>query len=475
MNTPWTGPRTPYADPVEEAARTEAYWAWLDAQETFQECAFVGDAEHGKGTWRQLTTADQADYEAREMRHSIGHSWDKYSAMGEIYSYRNMIDVPQMTVMVINNVVVHAREHQNTRLSVNNLVTLMMAAHEKGWAVKPDRFRMEAMFDASPEAVNTQLVCVQRDDNNAKTFFTTVLTGTFSEADAQALHDAFGTGVYTSPILRLADLPRNIFGDPKPNGLEDLEIVSLRQTAKPPTTRVQVADVVKSAQTRDKPVVVSADLRNVVCFENDNALSSALQTAHPVCAPQKLICNKIDDRRVVLSYVIKDVDSPDEAFWENTSGNGTFFTADGFQVSLDTPRDGDVALFVHKVEENGQQRFFASDTADGRLVAAGSYYPPQYAQDAYVVAMNAARTGAERRAAADWLITEADGELSNFADFVNGDVYAIVHETWEVDADDIIARTDVQLTTACIGYTEAWELIEDDVENDYELCGIPGM
>lgn len=475
MSTPWTGPRAPYADPVEEAARTEAYWVWLDEQPAqIGDAANFADADYRGGRWRQITTSDEADYEARAMRHSIGHSWDKYSGFGDIYSFRNADDVPQMTILVADGVVVHAREHRNARLSKQNRETLMIRAEDMGWDVKPDRFRFEVMTDEDAKANNTRVVFVQRGESNAKTFFTIVVRGRFTADQAQAAHDEFGRNSHAPAMVHLGDLPRGVFGDQKPLSLVPLEIVSIRHVKDPATSAHDISKVVGGILTRDRNIQINDLMSAEVPFINDNPLMPFM-TAHPVCGAKPPVCAKVEGNRLVVSYVIRDADSPNEAFWENSSGNGTFINADGEQVSMDAPRDGDVALFVYESEEAGVRTFTASEKQDGNRIPYGIFYPPAFAQDAYRAQISGDASSEVARAATEALVERAHDELAPFSEFANGEIFAIVHEMWVVGEDNHIARTDVQLTRACVDYDMTWEMIGEDVENEYEGCGLPEM
>lgn len=225
----WGGHREPLADETAETARKEAYWAWLDELPlTGAGGEFVADGVSGDAHWRRLMSADDADYEAREMRHSIGHSWGVYGEMGEVFSLRDAENVPQATVLVVDGAVVHAREHQNARLSPENRAELVAFAQSRGWDITPDKYRFEAMRDEAPEAANTRLTLLHRGAGGEKIFFSAVVSGRFTEEDAAAVHEAFGPDELAAPLISAEDLPGGLL---PPEAAGALEIVSLQHTA----------------------------------------------------------------------------------------------------------------------------------------------------------------------------------------------------------------------------------------------------
>lgn len=177
----WTAGRQPLADEAQESARTTAYWEWLDAARL----SFVDTAERVSGasrggSWAKLDGPQDADYEASHMRHSIGHSWSKYSGFGDIYSLRSADGLPQATVLVSAGSVVHAREHENARLSSDNEADLAAFAASMGWAIKPDPMAFDVLaWDAG--APNTRLAYLHRAEDGTKTFGNVVLQGRVSE------------------------------------------------------------------------------------------------------------------------------------------------------------------------------------------------------------------------------------------------------------------------------------------------------
>jgi hypothetical protein len=181
----WTQGRSPLEDAAAEDARVDAYWQWLEAS-TGRDShgAFAGYAIHAPLLWRKLETADQADHEAWHMRHSIGHSWDKYSALGDIYSLRSEGDTPEATVLVIEGLVVHAREHRNARLSPENQAHLLDFCRLKGFKHQPDDLPFD--FHENDGCPNTMLRALRRPPGGGKEFHEVVFAG---RANRQQVED----------------------------------------------------------------------------------------------------------------------------------------------------------------------------------------------------------------------------------------------------------------------------------------------
>lgn len=246
----WDGPRKPFEDEAAETARKEAYWAWLDeAALTGPGGEFVADGVSGDAHWRRLMSADDADYEAREMRHSIGHGWGVYGGMGEVFSLRDAENAPQATVLVVGGVVVHAREHQNSRLSPESRAELGALAQARGWDIRPDKYRFEVMAEEAPEAVNTRITLLHRGAGGEKLFFSAVVSGRFTEEDAAAVHETFGPDELAAPLISAKDLPGGLL---PPEAAGALEIVSLRHTAEA-ADAVSLDEVLEALRGPDGP------------------------------------------------------------------------------------------------------------------------------------------------------------------------------------------------------------------------------
>lgn len=188
--TDWTGGRRPLKDPEAEAARKQAYWDWLDRGDRRLKgmAEFVAYGVNAPLWWRRLETPEQADYEADFMHHSIGHSWDHYSQIGEVYSLRGRDETPKATILVKDGVVIHAREHRNARLAPEHMRALEDLAEMKGWAIEPDKL----VFDhfENPGTRNTEIRILARQPSGAKVFTTTILSGSLSAGEAEALSNS---------------------------------------------------------------------------------------------------------------------------------------------------------------------------------------------------------------------------------------------------------------------------------------------
>ena len=182
----WTQGRIPFADSEAETSRVDAYWQWLEAsQERDPQASFAGYAVNAPLLWRKIDTAAQADYEAWHMLHSIGHSWDKYSSLGDIYSLRSGDDEPEATVLVADGVVVHAREHRNARLSPENCSHLLDFCQLKGFVIKPDALPFD--FHQNDGCPNTMLRALRRPPAGGKEFHEVVFAGRATEGQVEDL------------------------------------------------------------------------------------------------------------------------------------------------------------------------------------------------------------------------------------------------------------------------------------------------
>lgn len=152
-------------------------------------------------------------------------------------------------MLVVDGAVVHAREHQNARLSPENRAELEAFARERGFDIKPDRLRFEAMRDEAPEAVNTRITLLRRGAGGEKKFITAVVSGRFTEEDAVAVHEAFGPDDLAAPLISAEDLPGGLL---PPEAAGPLEIVSLRHTAEAPSP-VRIDEVLAALRGPDGP------------------------------------------------------------------------------------------------------------------------------------------------------------------------------------------------------------------------------
>lgn len=104
----WDETRQPLADPAAEQLRRQDYLDWLrDACPMTDDAKRLHRAPDGR-EWVSLQTAAQADYESFHMGHGIGHSWDSYAERGQVFSLRDMMNLPEVTIMVAGGKVTHA-------------------------------------------------------------------------------------------------------------------------------------------------------------------------------------------------------------------------------------------------------------------------------------------------------------------------------------------------------------------------------
>lgn len=239
--TSWDHPRYPEEDNSVEEERTGIYWEWLDDQES------PGDAMAEFSTYipeqpiwvRKLTDPEHADYEAAHMRHSIGHSWGKYSSAGEIYSLRTDDERPLATVMVSEGVVVHARGQFNTRLDAVAARALEQLCQLKGWSQHPDPLEFDHYIDPyiGPDEENTLMRIARRGEQGEVTISEHVLEGSLDQDQASRLSDYLKRGRSFSPstfetAFGTADTP--------------LEFTCFMSTVKPATLNVSVDDFVEA-------------------------------------------------------------------------------------------------------------------------------------------------------------------------------------------------------------------------------------
>jgi hypothetical protein len=205
-------PRRPLQDADSEALRTDGYWdgywAWLDATRIVGDSAsaVLDDAE-GAGRWCRLRDSADADYEAFHMRHSIGHSWDKYATFGDVFSLRSANGIPAATVLVASGAAVHAREQDNARLSPANAAALARFAEAAGFVVRPDDLPFDVLWDEA--APNLRFRYVSRDAENRKEFGDVVLEGRLSREEVEGMARTLSRqGTFVPSAVGLPDLGR---------------------------------------------------------------------------------------------------------------------------------------------------------------------------------------------------------------------------------------------------------------------------
>lgn len=252
MREAWAGGRAPLIDKSAEEARKEAYWAWLDDSDPTddEKGAFAGYAVNAPRFWRRIDGPAAADHEARHMRHSIGHSWDVYGAMGDVYSLRDGDETPHATVLVVDGEVVHAREEHNSRLSRYNQTLLGQFAEQKGWTVRPDATMFDIIRNTDELSVNTRITLLHRPQNGEKEFFAFVVEGRFTDDDADSLNRRCAAAPHGVPIVARDDLPYGAISEDAP---PELEIHSIRHISEPMSVSVSVGETLARMRGDDGP------------------------------------------------------------------------------------------------------------------------------------------------------------------------------------------------------------------------------
>lgn len=179
-------PRVPYDNDQQDQMRTQAYWTWLQKNDgSIKDNSFLETTLTDGKKWVRLLNANDADYEASFMGHSIGHSWDKYSKFGDIYSLRSVDNHPLATILVSNNSVVHAKEHNNANLSQKNNKYLQYFCTQMNFKVSHNDHSFD--YYADEEKPNTGLRYFVRVNEELKIFEQCVLKGQLSAAQIEIM------------------------------------------------------------------------------------------------------------------------------------------------------------------------------------------------------------------------------------------------------------------------------------------------
>ena len=150
-------------------------------------------------TWVALETAQDGYFEARHMRNSIGHSCEKYAALGQLFSLRAPDGLPVAPVMAQTWCIIHAREHQNARLGPVAEWRLARFAESLAFELVEDYVPFDVWSDGA--APNTEVRFCRRDGLQDKVFARTVLRGVLNRQDAADLAAALG-GQQSGPVCR---------------------------------------------------------------------------------------------------------------------------------------------------------------------------------------------------------------------------------------------------------------------------------
>lgn len=165
----WGQPRRPAADTAAEVLRRAEYLTWLcGVRPMTDDARRLHQAPDGR-IWVSLETASQADYESFHMGHGIGHSWDSYAARGEVFSLRNMMNLPEVTIMVTAGKVTHALRTGGEPLRAVDLAAIRDLAEalseQRRWTVARSRSGFEETW--RPSDAPLPLTRTEADDRLA--------------------------------------------------------------------------------------------------------------------------------------------------------------------------------------------------------------------------------------------------------------------------------------------------------------------
>lgn len=181
--------RIPALSEQQEMKRVSQYWKYLDAKSSN---IIDSSLDLGAG-WHKLRNEDDADYEAWYMKHSIGHSWDKYSKIGDIYSMRDHNNIPEVTILVKDGVIIHAREERNIRLSPEHMERMKQFAKKMDFIIQPDEFEFDVWLDN--ESQNTAIRYLYRSPDGNK-IMQVVMEGRISQDDIENIASNLENGRY---------------------------------------------------------------------------------------------------------------------------------------------------------------------------------------------------------------------------------------------------------------------------------------
>ena len=183
--------RFPENNSEKENKRKTQYWKYLKQAKLND-----NSIETKVKGWKQLLTENDADYEASFMQHSIGHSWLKYSSIGNIFSLRDKNNIPQVTILVKDNKIIHAREEKNIRLSKENIISLNNFAKQMNYQISLEAYEFD--FFLNDDDINTKIIYLLRKDNKNH-IYSIILDGQLNENDIHIIHENLHNGKYFFP------------------------------------------------------------------------------------------------------------------------------------------------------------------------------------------------------------------------------------------------------------------------------------
>lgn len=161
--------RFPLDNEEDEKQRVLDYWDWLKQQDIEDTSIKIDSVWHELKTsndadWHELKTPNDADYEAKYMDHSIGHSWDKYSQYGRLFSLRDNNNIPVVTALLSHdNKFIHYKEYANARLSTKNMLALQKFAEDNNFGITPEKYAIDIFIK---NGNNTSITYLTRDDQD---------------------------------------------------------------------------------------------------------------------------------------------------------------------------------------------------------------------------------------------------------------------------------------------------------------------
>lgn len=185
-----------------------------------------------------------------------------------------------------------------------------------------------------------------------------------------------------------------------------------------------------------------------------------------------------------VSYITRD-DAPDIDFWTDDEARGRldlFRSAADRDATLTIERRAKRLALVVDHHRHGDEHFSVTKTRSylhGQWDTAprGVFVPCDDAQKAYwkdVRAANRISDPAARDAALAGALTsivEASNViLDEYSDFVNGEVYGLVRESWIVDEHGQARMTDAEECWGIIGHEAALKRLQSDLRPETDLA-----
>lgn len=191
------------------------------------------------------------------------------------------------------------------------------------------------------------------------------------------------------------------------------------------------------------------------------------------------------ERAFTVSYITRD-QAPDIDFWKDDEARGRldlFRSAADRDATMTIERRAKRLALVVDHYRHGDEHFSVTKTRSylhGQWDTAprGVFVPCDDAQKAYwkdVRAANRIGDPAARDAALKGALTKAvessNAILNEYSDFVNGEVYGLIKESWVVDEHGRARITDAEESWGIIGHAVAQERLKSELSPEAELEG----